>query len=538
MGTGKNAALRGLAAGAALVLAGWSVQALAAPPRVKVAQGVLEGTVKGAVARFAGIPFAKPPVGDLRWRAPQPAPAWDGVRNAAEFGAACLQLDLLRATGVTKVEMRMKPQAFIKSQSEDCLTLNIWKPAAARAGAKLPVMVWFHGGGYNRGTGMGPHYDGTHFAEKGVVLVTFNYRLGRLGFFAHPALTAEDPNGQLGNYGIMDAMAALKWVKANIAAFGGNPANVTVFGESAGGAGVNLLMSSPQARGLFDKAIAQSSFGRNPLIPMRGDGPVTAEKIGQAYARAMGVSGEGKSALHDLRALTAEQLTAVDVPDGADGIIGPMRDGVVVRENPIEAFTAGHEAKVPYIIGGNSYEASLSTDATSNPEAILGTAGAYRDRLLAAYGGDPVRAAQNLFAERGVAEPDRALARLHVRNGQKAWVYHYSYVPAKLLGNTPGMRHGGEIPFVFRTLNDPAVTSEFGLAPPATPADIAISNRTLAYWTAFARRSDPDSAGGVAWPAFDRKTGAVLEFAQDGIKVRPRYHKQTLDWLEQLAAGH
>lgn len=535
MGKVFRGVLRCFVAGAVFAASGLAAQAVAAPPRVKVAGGELEGIVTGDVALFAGIPFAKAPVGDLRWMPPQPATRWNGVRKASDFGAACVQFDLLRGSGATRIEMRMKPQAFIKSQSEDCLFLNVWKPAAARAGAKLPVMVWFHGGGWNRGSGMGPHYNGTHYAKNGVVLVTFNYRLARFGFFAHPALTAENPKGPLGNYGLMDAIAALKWVRANIAALGGDPANVTLFGESAGGMGVNMLMSTPVARGLFAKAIAQSSFGRNSYAPIRGSGPGTAEQKGLAFARAMGVQGEDKSALNGLRALTVQQLSNMDLPADVDGLVGPMRDGVLVKETPYEAFAAGHEAKVPYIIGGNSWEASLSTDATNNPEAVLAGAGPYRDRLVAAYGGNPVRAAQNLFTEQGVIEPNRALARLHSRNGQKTWIYYYSHVPERQRGSVPGMRRGGEIPFVFRTLDDPAVTSEFGLAPPATPADIAISDQTMAYWTAFARRSDPGAAGGTPWPAYDRNSEAVLEFGEDGIKVRPRFHAETLDLLEQLA---
>jgi len=241
------------AASAALVLAA-AGQASAADT-VKVAQGTLHGAVAGQVTAFKGVPFAAPPVGDLRWRPPQAPKSWTGVREATAYGHQCMQMRNVQ----TPID-----------QDEDCLTLNVWTPAGARPGAKLPVMVWIHGGSFTGGSGANAIYDGTHFAERGVVLVTVNYRLGRLGFFAHPALSAEQPGQPLGSYGIMDQIAALKWVKANIAAFGGDPANVTAFGESAGGIAINFLMTSPQAKGLFQKAISESGFGRFTGVPIRG----------------------------------------------------------------------------------------------------------------------------------------------------------------------------------------------------------------------------------------------------------------------------
>jgi para-nitrobenzyl esterase len=318
--------IRGLIGG----LAAWAIagSALAAGAEVTVAQGRAAGALEDGVLRVMGLPYAAPPVGDLRWKPPQPAKPWTGVREATAYGPMCMQ-------------MRQVPAGT--SQSEDCLTLNVWTPASFKPGQKLPVMVWIHGGSFTGGSGSSPIYDGTQFAQRGVVLVTVNYRLGRLGFFAHPALTAEQPNADLANYGMMDNLAALAWVQKNIAAFGGDPRNVTAFGESAGGILINDLMSTPRSRGLFAKAISESGFGRVPGLPMD-----QAEKVGVTYAEGLGVKGTGPDALKALRGLSAEALSK---PAGA---VTPILDGKVLPEGPAKAFAAGHEMKVPYIAGGNS----------------------------------------------------------------------------------------------------------------------------------------------------------------------------------------
>jgi para-nitrobenzyl esterase len=396
-------------------------------------------------------------------------------------------------------------------------------------------MVWIHGGSFTGGAGSIPFYDGTHFAERGVVLVTVNYRLGRLGFFAHPALTAETPNGPLGNYGIMDNIAALKWVKANIAAFGGDPGNVTAFGESAGGILVNFLMTAPEARGLFQKAISQSGFGRSAGVPIRGGAARTGEKVGLAYASSVGVAGDGPAAAKALRALSAEQLSVPAGGIGAPGQPGPMVDGVVIPEPPPQAFAEGHEAKVPYIAGGNSWEASLFPQTARDPETTLARLGPARSQVMAAYGGDPAGVAQDLTTETTVIEPDRHLARLHTRNGQKAWTYYFSYVPASQRGEVRGTAHGGEIPYVFSNLRDEPIAFGGRTLPAATPEDRRIAEAATAYWVAFAKSSDPAAAGGAAWPAYTSANDAALEIGADGVKLRPAFHKTTLDLVEQLA---
>jgi para-nitrobenzyl esterase len=419
-------------------------------------------------------------------------------------------------------------------QSEDCLYLNVWTPAGFHPGGKLPVMVWIHGGAFIQGTGGTPFYDGTHFAERGVVLVTVNYRLGRLGFFAHPALTAENPNGPLGNYGIMDNIAALKWVKANISAFGGDPSNVTIFGESAGGILMNFLMTAPEARGLFAKTISESGFGRSAGVPIRGPAARTGEKIGEAFATAHGITGSGPEAAKALRALSAEALSAPVAGLADPGIPSPMVDGVVIPEPPPVAFMLGHEAKVPYIDGGNSWEASLFPNAAKEPEPILVRLGAARDAIAAAYGGDPASVAQDLTTETTVIEPDRHLARLHAQHGQKAWTYYFSYVPAASRAEVHGLNHGGEIVYVFGNLRDEPTQFAGRTLPAATPEDHAISDAAIAYWTHFAKTGDPDSAGGPEWRQAEPGDN-VLEFGADGVHLRPAFHEKTLDIAEKIA---
>ena len=273
----------------------------AASEQVTVASGMLEGSVESGVSSFKGIPYAAPPVGDLPWRPPQPVTPWAGVRSATAYGSDCAQLPFPGDAAPLGT-----PPA------EDCLVLNVWRPAE-RPAEKLPVMVWIYGGGFVNGGSSPAVYDGSPFARRGVVFVSFNYRLGRFGFFGHPALAKESPSGPLGNYGYMDQIAALRWVQANIAAFGGDPGNVTAFGESAGGGSVLMLLTSPRAKGLFHRAIIESGGGRDGLFPTRflttagPGGHPSAESVGLEFAKADGITGDDAAALAALRALPAEK---------------------------------------------------------------------------------------------------------------------------------------------------------------------------------------------------------------------------------------
>jgi para-nitrobenzyl esterase len=511
-------ALRSILSAAAVLLLA-AAPALAAPDTVKVAQGTLHGSTAGQVTSFKGVPFAVSPVGDLRWCPPQAPKAWAGVREATAYGHQCMQMRNVQGP---------------LDQDEDCLTLNVWTPAGARPGGKLPVMVWIHGGSFTGGSGANGLYDGTHFAERGVVLVTVNYRLGRLGFFAHPALSAEQPGAPLGSYGIMDQIAALQWVKANIAAFGGDPGNVTAFGESAGGIAINFLMTSPKAAGLFEKAISESGFGRFTGVPIRGATGRTAEKDGLAYASAHGITGTGADAAKALRALSAAELSKPNGGLNAGDPPQPIIDGIVVPEPPAKVFAEGKEAKVPYIAGGNSWEASLFPQSKDNPEGTLARTGQLREKIVAAYGGpaDLAGVSQDFTTENSVIEPDRYLARLHGKNGQKAWVYYWSYIPASQRTQQRGMGHGGELGYVFGNLPDQPRTIGGRTIPAATADDRAISAKATDRWVAFAKTGQP----GPDWPA-QNASDPVLEFGADGVHVRPYFHKATLDVVEQGARG-
>lgn len=488
------------------------------PDEVRIKQGALKGSVEGDVAIFKNIPFAAPPVSDLRWRAPRPPAEWSGVRDATSFGPVCMQ-----------------PNQLPSAESEDCLSLNVWTPAA-RSPTPLPVMVWIHGGGFDLGSGV--RYNGTAFVHDGVVLVTINYRLGRLGFFAHPALAGNGPDGTLADFGLLDQIAALKWVRANIRAFGGDSANVTVFGESAGAMSVNYLLASPQARGLFDRAISESGFARSAGTSLQ-----VARSRATAFAKSLGVNGDGPAAAAALRALPAD-LVVKNPPDVvAAGRIGPIIDGVVAKETVVQAFERGDQARVPAIFGGNSFEASLTPGVLKNPEVVLARLGARRDQAVALFGdGDQAKAAANIITLSLVIEPDRFEALEDAKRGVPAWVYYFSYLPKGVRDEVPGAGHGWEIAYVFDRLTKvdihvPPSQQYAGIAliPAATPEDEAIASAMHAYWVAFAKTGAPGSAGGPAWPAVKPDSDAVLEFGVGGPVVHPDFKKTQLDTFTALA---
>ena len=480
---------------------------------VHIAQGELAGVTANGVESFKGIPFAAPPVGELRWRPPGPPANWTGVRKADTFGSICMQSSRGFFAGAP--------------MSEDCLTLNVWRPAGAKPGDKLPVMVWIYGGAFIQGAASTPFYDGRHFARDGVILVTANYRLGRFGFFAHPALDGKA--APFGNYGLMDQIVALRWVKANIDRFGGDPANVTLFGESAGAISVNYLMASPAAKGLFDKAIAESGFGRSEPRPLTGER--SAEAVGVAFAEAHGIKGGDAAAAAALRALPADVLNAPVSGLGDPSIPGPLLDGRIITQGLAEAFAKGDEAHVPYMEGGNSYEASLFPQVADNPAPVIARFGDPAN-VTALYGGPPApELARQLTTDSLITEPDRFLARQMARQGLPVYVYHFSYVPAEARPTSYGAAHGSEITYAFDNLLDRPISFGQRTIPAATDADRQVAHAMHAYWVAFAKTSDPDSAGGPAWPRFATGHEQLIEFGADGVNVRRDFKKDRLDLI-------
>lgn len=460
---------------------------------VRIKQGALKGTVKDGVAYTLGIPYAAPPVGDLRWRPPAAAPAWTGDRDASRAGPRCQDV-------------------------EDCLTLNVVRPAGAKAGQKLPVMVWIHGGAFVIGTSMGAFggdTEGTNFAKDGIVHVSLNYRLGRAGWFAHPALTAEGPTG---NYGLMDQVAALKWVQANIARFGGDPKNVTIYGESAGGISVLYLMLAPDAKGLFAKAIGQSSFARHQPTPLK-----TAEAAGLKAAQAAGVQGEDAAAATALRKLP---LSAMPYTGGFIGRAGPILDGRYITAGIAQGFAAGRQAKIPLMLGGNSNEASLVRPQPAQLDAIPEP---QKAAILKAFdpanSGDKARIVNDVVTVQMITEPDRHAARLHTKAGLPAFLYYFSHVPADAGARKPyGAAHTDEIRYVFGA---PTAPAKFAAE------DKALSDAIHGYWVNFARTGAPGTAGGVAWPRFGANE-AQVEFGQGAVSVRERF---LTDWRDVVEAG-
>lgn len=488
-------------AAALLLILAAPAQAQDAPPTVRIASGSLQGVREGDVVSFKNIPYAAPPVGELRWRAPQPALPWTGVRAADKVGALCQQKYNAQDNGVGPLPM-----------SEDCLTLNVYAPANAKG---APVMFWIHGGGFVNGSGTAALYDGAALARQGVVVVTINYRLGRFGFFAHPALTAEAKGGPVANYALMDIVAALKWVQSNIAQFGGDANEVTVFGESAGGMAVNYLMVSPEARGLFVRAVSQSGLGREQVPTL-----AEAEKSGVALAEAAGLK---DAAAADLRGLTAEQiLTAL----GGQSMGGAINDGKLLPASPAEAFRAGKQAKVPYVVGWNSLEFPV-------PAAIIGKGGmggasspfdaAALERIKAAYP-DPESYELHLASDVIFNEPALNLARLHAAGGNPTFVYQMSVLPESLRDKLKGTPHALDRDYVFNNLIGPS----FG------PND-AVQARTISgYWVSFAKSGSPNGAGRPEWPQFESPAGKIMDLTNDGPKLADVPRRAALDTIGEV----
>jgi para-nitrobenzyl esterase len=497
-----------LAALSALLLGGLALTAAPASAQtVKTKSGDVAGVTKEGVASWKGIPFAAPPVGDLRWRAPQPVKPWTGLKLAKDIGPACLQPERGDGGGA----------GAPPSQSEDCLNLNVFAPAGAK---NLPVMVWIHGGAFRLGYGGAPLYDGAELAKQGVILVTVNYRLGLLGFYAHPALTAEArPGDPLGNYGLMDQVAALKWVQENIAAFGGDPKNVTAFGESAGGSSMIYLLANPGAKGLFAKAIVESGGGLQRPIAL-----VENETRGVASAANIGLAANAAAA--DLRAKPAQDW--IKAQGGLQGGLGfgPFIDGRFVTEAPWEAFRAGRAHDVPLLIGANSNEASVLSTLGVATGALALAVGPRLPELRKVYGEG---LSEDEFTRQAMGDvvfvaPSRWIAAA-ASSGAPSFLYYFSYVAAVRRSAVPGANHGSEIPYVFRTWTNTPV-----LARLMTPADKAMSNMMSACWVSFAKTGKPSCAPAPDWPAYDPAGDLEMHFGVE-TKVEKTARSAAFDLL-------
>ncbi|RZJ18097.1 MAG: carboxylesterase family protein [Brevundimonas sp.] len=476
-------------------------QAAAASPVVTSPAGAVRGRVEAGMQVFRGIPYAAPPVGQNRWRPPLPAASWTGVRDATRFGAACVQPTPHAVTIYSQ---------DIGATSEDCLTLNIWTPSST-AEAPAPVIVWIHGGALVTGSSKEQLYDGAALAAEGTVVVSINYRLGVLGYLAHPELSAESPLGISGNYGLLDQVAALQWVRANIAAFGGDPNNVTIAGESAGGLSVLYLMASPLAKGLFHKAIAQSAYMiSTPELKAARYGAPAAEQAGVALQRPLQAPG-----LRALRTMDAQALT-----DGAAmagfAAFGAV-DGVVLPAQLVDVFDRGQQADVPVLAGFNSGEIRslrmlappVPAGAADYERVIRERYGDLADDFLALYPASDM--GESILANTRDALygwTSERLVRSQTARGQASFLYVFDHgYPA---ADDAGLHafHAAELPFMFGNLDR---TPPRWPRIPDTADQARLSAAMRGYWTSFARTGAPTADGAPSWPVYDA-TGSHIVF--------------------------
>ena len=506
-------------------------------PRVQTSLGLLEGEQLADTRVFRGMPYAQPPVGDGRWRPPVSLAPWEGIREATTFGPACWQRPTPESSVYTRGDLDL---------SEDCLYLNIWTAATLTVDDARPVMVWFHGGGHTGGWGSAKIFDGTALARKGVVLVTLNYRLGPFGFMAHPALTAESPHGSSGNYGLLDKIAALEWVRDNISAFGGNPDNVTIFGQSAGSWSVCYLTASPLARGLFHKAIGHSGGcfkGGRPLLSDAPEGERSAHDRGVAVAADLGIDAEDVAAA--LRAVSAEDLLAASTG------LGVVVDGWVLPKPPRAIFEAGEHNHVPVILGAMADEgATLYASIEEVPRAefiadVREQFGAQGDDVLAAYGDEvktsTKKAGQAIATDRNFVWEMRTWARTVAPTENDAYLYFFShsppvfrlYVPERAEIDVPegrrglGAYHSGDLAYAFGNVGVVGIDW--------TDWDRELSESMSRYWVNFARTGDPNGDGLPAWPRYDVSTDESLEFGAE-IRTTSGVRRDKLDLFDEYWA--
>ena len=480
----------------------------------KVTGGEVQGVVTDGISIFKGIPFAAPPVGGLRWKAPAPVPAWTGIKKADAFGPACMQP--ANSMGNTA------------PVSEDCLYLNVWTPAK-KAGEKIPVIVWIYGGGFSGGSTSTPMYDGMGFAKKGVVLVSVAYRVGPFGFLAHPELSRESGRGS-GNYGLEDMIAGLQWVKKNIAQFGGDPANVTIFGHSAGGMAVNMLAASPVARGLFHRVICMSGGSFAPLQTSEQGGiglgiPALklAESTGEAFLQKLGAAD-----IRAARALSAEEIQkSVGGGMGGGGLrFRPVADGYIIPSDLYSIYQARRFNDTPILVGHTSDELGSfggrgkSITASQFENQIRSQYGPHADAILSVYphstDAEAAKSSREISRESMFSWSTWTWARLQSRLGKgKAFVYYYDYHAP----NVDGSGHGSDVPYAFQTLSG-------GRGGAPKPEDLKLSDIISSYWVNFAKSGDPNGPGLPRWPPFTENDPKAIVFdADSGARPLPNLDK-------------
>lgn len=502
-----------------LILGFAAMAVTASPPAIRIDGGLISGTTGSNpdIHVYKGVPYAAPPLANLRWRPPQAVVPWDGVRHTDQYSPSCMQPE------------RPRDSVFFpgyEPDSEDCLYLNVWTPAKS-ANDRLPVMVWIHGGGFRFVSGSEKFFNGEKLAAKGVIVVTFNYRLGAFGFLAHPELSKESEHHTSGNYGLLDQIAALKWVQKNISAFGGDPKRVTIFGQSAGANSVCYLLASPLAKGLYIHAIGESvvgCFGPSAEVSKLD----TAEKAGAKF-----LSAANAQSIDDLRRKPASDLLKIT----GDFPFRPLIDGYVLPSDPYSVFTRGEENQVPILAGSNADEGTL----LGKPPA---SAAAFSEQARLQYG-DRAHSFLNLFPANSdeqavesnyllwrdqVAVQARTLADLMTRNGKvKAYRYYFSRKPPIPNGmfreqarHDLGAFHSAEIEYVFENLD----TRPYKW----TDIDRKLSDEMSSYWVKFAKTGNPNAPGLPNWPAADAEHDVLVEFG-DTTQVRHDFDKAALDFL-------
>jgi len=484
-----------------------TISPLIADP-VRISTGMVNGAPgdNPGIRVYKGIPYAKPPVGDRRWKPPQSPDAWSGTLDATKFSAPCMQ------TAYPKTSIYYSP---LDPTSEDCLYLNVWTGAKASSEHR-PVMVWIHGGGYTRGSGATPTYNGENLAKKGVVVVTINYRLGIFGFFAHPELTKESDVHSSGDYGLLDMVKALEWVQKNIAAFGGDPKRVTIFGESAGSSAVNYLMASPLAKGLFHRVIGESgaNFRRNVTL-------AEAEQNGAKYGT-----------LASMRAKSADELMKVE------GAFRPCIDGWFLPEDVSAIFAHGKQSDVPVIAGYNHDESRTLAPwpANATEQSFLDQVhrryGQFADEFLKIYPvaseDQAVEAHYNSSRDQGMGWEMRTWSRAQTKSGKAhAYLYFFTRVPPGPTAEKYRAYHAAEIQYVFGNLRQ---------GRPWEDADRKLSDMMSSYWVNFAATGNPNGKGLPKWPAYEAKADPSMEFG-DQVEVKREVNKTALDFFDRVAAA-